>query len=214
MFDHRPFTIRRALDDDRCGRCSGQGRGTARRKPGGVERCTVEPLVLEKTHGGVQMLFGFAHAAAPYESAEQQLMHLEVVRSQLAPGFQMLQGFVVRRTCRQLLQQLDAIVKKTVSLRGQPGGELRTAVDLHSLHEVAAVDRRQRATLLDRKVCKTATHGIHEFEGIDAAAGQVEPHRVVLADETLARPEDAAHPAQAPAQFSTRVVGRVPQQFT
>ena len=32
--------------------------------------------------------------------------------------------------------------------------------------------------------------------------------------QTLARPEDAAHPAQAPAQFRTRVVGRVPQQFT
>ena len=119
------------------------------------------------------------------------------------------------RARRQLAQHGDVHRPIAVALRGQPAGELRVAVDLHAVEQVAAEQVAQLGEPLARRLLEPRLHGPVDLERIDEAVGQVERDQVVAAGDhapAIAVVEHAAELAQAPAQLAARIVRDVPEQ--
>src|SRR6185295_3733907 len=100
-------------------------------------------------------------------------------------------------------------------LGGEPRAKCGITRNLQSLKEVSAEQRVQRSLLLRSEFLHSLCGCARDLDRIDEAVCQVEPNDVCAGmDAPMAlRIDNGPELAQAPAQFSARIVGHVPQQF-
>src|SRR5215813_9459910 len=123
------------------------------------------------------MLLAVPESAASGQRLQKTLVSVTIERRELEPPLEMTEDLLPRAAFDQPFQHGGMSAAEATTLRSQPGAEMRTAVDLQTLEELAGKQHGQGAqppgiggidALLDR---------IGDLGGIDAIAGQVECDR-------------------------------------
>ena len=91
------------------------------------------------------MIFRFAHAAARHQRLEHHLVSALVEGGEPQPRSEVAERFITLSRCanRQLAQHRDVQRTIALSLRHQPAGELRVAIDTDAVEQVAAKQIRE-----------------------------------------------------------------------
>ncbi len=155
------------------------------------------------------------NAAAAGKGAQQRLVNAAVERRQLKPRVQMNEHLLAGRAGDQMLQEGGVAAAKAAALRDQPAVEQRTAVDLQSVEKVAREQRGQMPQPLGRERLDALPRRSGDLDRINEAVRQIERDGIPAGVDPTAvgLVNQAPDLAQAPAQFTARVVGHVPQQF-
>ncbi len=163
------------------------------------------------------MLVAVADPAVSRERIEQDFVRAPIEGRKLEPLFQRAEHLIglAGKAAHQVLQDSDVGGAKPAALREQPAVEMRAAIDLQALQEVAGEQRGKPSQLLGGQLLDPIQHGAGDREDIDEAVAQVERHRVVTGlDPSPARlVENAPELAQGPAKLASRIVRNIPQKF-
>src|SRR5262249_26754049 len=101
------------------------------------------------------------------------------------------------------------------TLRAEPVGELRIAIRLEAVCELAGEERHELTERVRRNLLDARLHRARHFGDVDEAACEIQRYRIAFGYDARAVGviQHASQLAQAPAQLATRIVRSVPEQL-
>src|SRR4051812_36807037 len=160
------------------------------------------------------MLLAFSNAAVPGERVQQKFVDTLVKRSQRQPLLEIFKAFVIGNGSDELLEQRSVAQAEPTPLHRDPAAEGRASVDLQAFEKVSGEQRGEGSQPV-RSDRLNVLGRLGNLNRIDDAVRQIKSDSVGLGLDPSPTGLIYEGPdlAEAPAKFSPRIIGDVPQQF-